>query len=133
GMATADNERFLRFWFEVDLQHIKFDCSSIADSVSSAKRWFPYNKGGDYRKWYGNNDYVVDWLDDGKGIKNNIDEKTGRIRSHNYNGECSFRYGITWSSISAGDISVRWVEQGFLFDSKGAKGFCSDRNPLAAI
>jgi type II restriction/modification system DNA methylase subunit YeeA len=128
GMATADNESFLRLWSEVDINKIGFSCSSIADA--SGYKWFPYNKGGDYRKWYGNNDYIVNWENDGFLIRNNKDPKTGRIRSHNYNGEFAFKKGITWSALSSSSISVRYVEEGFLFDSKGAKGFCENENEL---
>lgn len=116
GMATADNDRFLRYWHEIIFNRICF----TSDITS---KWFPYNKGGDFRKWYGNNEYVVNWENDGYEIKNNRDESTGRIRSHNYNGEYMFKKGITWSSISSGNISIRYSGEGFLFDSKGAKGF----------
>lgn len=133
GMATAGNDEFLRLWYEVSIDNIAFNCDSIQAAIDTRKRWFPYNKGGDYRKWYGNNDYVVDWENDGFRIKNNKDFLTGRVRSHNYNGEFAFKEGITWSSISAGDISIRWVEQGFLFDSKGAKGFAENEDKLFTI
>ncbi len=133
GMATAGNDDFLRMWYEVDIHNIGFNCSDSKQAEKSGKKWFPYNKGGDYRKWYGNNDYVVDWENDGYRIRNNKDLKTGRIRSHNYNGEFAFRNGLTWSSISAGDISIRWAEAGFLFDSKGAKGFSATDKELYAI
>lgn len=133
GMATAGNDDFLRMWYEVDFNRIGFDCNDSEEAAHSTKKWFPYNKGGDYRKWYGNNDYVVDWEDDGYRIRNNIDNKTGRARSHNYNGEYSFKEGLTWSSISSGDISIRWAEKGFLFDSKGAKGFATTEDENYAI
>ena len=131
GMATANNELFLRLWFELNYHRIAFNCRSSNDAIAQHIKWVPYNKGGGTRKWYGNNDYVVNWENDGELIKNNIDEKTGRIRSHNYNGEYGFREGVTWSAISSGNISVRYTESGFLFDSKGAKGFSdsSDRLP----
>ena len=134
GMATADNERFLRLWTEVDLNRISFSCQSIEESINDQVKWVPYNKGGTSRKWYGNNDYVVDWSNDGFEIKNNKDMRTGRIRSHNYNGEFSFLEGATWSAISSGDLCVRYCPPGFLFDSKGAKGFSrSTRNVLMWI
>lgn len=75
------------------------------------------------RDWYGNNDYVVNWSSDGNEIRNNRDLRTGRIRSHNYNGKYGFKEGLTWSAISSGNLSVRYCKAGFLFDSKGAKGF----------
>ena len=133
GMATAGNDRFLRNWFEIPINEILFNCNNSVEALQSGYKWFPYNKGGDYRKWYGNNELVVNWYNDGFEIRNNIDLETGRIRSHNYNGSFGFREGITWSSISAGDISVRYSDSGFLFDSKGAKGFCDDSQKLLFI
>lgn len=127
GMATADNERFLRLWYEVSSDDISFNCSSEQDAIKKDVKWVPYNKGGASRKWYGNNDYVVNWANDGYEIRNNKDPKTGRIRSHNYNGEYGFREGVTWSAISSDDLAVRYTKQGFLFDSKGAKGFARDK------
>ena len=123
GMATADNDRFLRLWHEVDHTKITFDCNSSEEAITRNVIWVPYNKGGTTRDWYGNNDYVVYWRDNGHEIKNNIDPLTGRVRSHNYNGEFGFKEGLTWSAISSGSISVRYCKEGFLFDSKGAKGF----------
>ena len=133
GMATANNNRFLRFWHEVSYGKITFDCKSENDSMQKKVKWVPYNKGGGSRDWYGNNEYVVDWYNNGYEIKNNKDMATGRIRSHNYNGEYGFREGLTWSAISSSDLSVRWCPSGFLFDSKGAKGFSKDKKDLYCI
>ena len=113
GMATADNDRFLRLWNEVNIDSIGFHIESTEEAVISQKKWFPYNKGGEYRKWYGNQNYIVNWENDGFEVKNNIDSKTGRIRSHNYNGEYAFRSGFTWTSLSISSISVRKSECGF--------------------
>ncbi|MBI9018591.1 MAG: BREX-1 system adenine-specific DNA-methyltransferase PglX [Phycisphaerae bacterium] len=123
GMATADNDQFLRVWSEVSLGRTRFQCACEADAASSGGTWFPYNKGGEFKKWYGNNDHVVEYGDNGCRIKNNKDPQTGRLRSHNYNGEFGFREGLTWSALSSGLFSIRYCPQGFLFDSKGAKGF----------
>lgn len=116
GMATADNERFLRNWHEVSVN--KISCFNEKTS-----KWYPYNKGGAFRRWYGNRDYIVNWENNGFEIRNNIDKETGRVRSHNYNGEYAFKECITWSALSSGDISIRYCEEGFLWDSKGACGF----------
>ena len=130
GMATADNDRFLRLWYEVDYSNIYFDAKNEIEALQSKKKWFPYNKGGEYRKWYGNNEYVVNWENNGYDIKNNIDAVTGRVRSHNYNGEFSFREGLTWSALSSNDFSIRYSKSGFLFDSKGAKGFPKNKDDI---
>ena len=116
GMATADNDRFLRLWPEISTK-------KFSKYNEFSDKWFPYNKGGIFRRWYGNREFVVDWENNGYAIKNNIDQKTGRIRSHNYNGEYAFRRCITWSALSSGNISLRYCEEGFLWDSKGACGF----------
>lgn len=120
GLSPADNERFLRLWQEVSKMEI-------------SKKWFPYTKGGDYRKWYGNNEYLVNWENDGFEIKNNIDTATGRIRSHNYNGEYAFKEGFTWTAISTYQASFRYVKGGFLFDSAGSMGFSFDNDNLKYI
>lgn len=130
GMATADNDSFLRLWHEVPYTNIGWGLSGENEAADSGLRWFPYNKGGEYRKWYGNNDYVVNWENNGQLIRNNKDPKTGRIRSHNYNGAFAFRQGITWSALSSSNISVRYCGNGFLFDSKGAKGFSNSEEDL---
>lgn len=83
-------------------------------------KWFPYNKGGDFRKWYGNDEYVVNWENDGQAIMNFKDEKTGRIRSHNYNLDYIFQEGITWTALSSGNFGARYSKQGKLADSKGS-------------
>lgn len=132
GMATANNNRFLRYWHELKFNSIGFGCPSEQESVNFPY-WFPYNKGGTYRKWYGNNEYCVEYAEKGLNIKNNIDLQTGRIRSHNYNGEYGFRQGLTWSAISSGDISIRYSPTGFLFDSKGAKGFTENYLEILAL
>ena len=123
GMATADNDRFLKYWNEINFNSIGFNFKTIDKANQSDKLWFPYNKGGEFRKWFGNNEYVVDWENDGYGIKNNIDKKTGRIRSHNYNGDFALKQGMTWAAISSSEISVRFSDYGYMFDSKGAMGF----------
>ena len=120
GLSPADNDRFLRLWPEV-----------VSEKWN--KKWFPYTKGGNYRKWYGNNDYMVNWENDGLEIRNNIDKSTGRIRSHNYNGEYAFKEGFTWTAISTSVTSFRYVEGGFLFDSAGSMGFAYSRENLKYI
>ena len=126
GMATGDNSRFLRLWHEVAWCRIGLLMDSSQAAQASSCRWFPYTKGGGFRRWYGNNDYVVNWEDDGRAVRGLRDEETGRVRSHNYNGEFGFRKGITWSALGSGEISVRYSDSGFLFDSKGSKAFADD-------
>ena len=118
GLITGDNNRFLRLWHEVDIRRIGFGMKTIEESVASRCKWFPYQKGGDFRKWYGNLDYVVDWENDGFLMKNDNFDK-GRVRSHNYNGDYSFIPCITWTSVTTGTFACRYASEGFLFDAAG--------------
>ena len=122
GLATADNERFLRLWHEVDIQKIGFGISSCDEAAASGKKFFPYNKGGAFRRWYGNRDYVVNWENDGYEIKNFKDDK-GKVRSRPQNLQYYFKPAITWSDVTSGSFSGRYAEQGFMFDIKGSSGF----------
>lgn len=119
GMATADNGRFLRYWQEVSVDNIGFSCATAEYAKVTGCKWFPYNKGGVYRKWYGNNEYVVNWKNDGMEIKNFAGSV---IRNPSY----YFREGLTWGSLSAGPVSFRYSPEGFLFDSKGPVCFAKD-------
>lgn len=115
GLATADNDRFLRHWFEVAYQTIKFDAKSIDESISSNKKWFPYNKGGSYRKWYGNYDYVINWHNNGEEVRN-FKFPNGKQRSVVRNPNYYFREAITWSAITSGEASFRVQRAGLIFD-----------------
>lgn len=122
GLATANNNRFLRKWYEVSLNTIKFDAHSIEESVESKRKWFPYNKGGAYRKWYGNYDYVVNWENNGYEIRNFVDNK-GKIRSRPQNTDFYFREAITWSDVNSGHFSLRLRCAGSIHDVKGMSAF----------
>ena len=126
GMTTANNDLFLRFWFEVAYSDIYFSAKSNDDARNSNRKWFPYVKGGDYRRWFGNNEMVVNWENDGEAIRNNVDKRTGRVRSHNYNGAYGFRRGLSWPSMGSGSFFARYREEGFLFDTKAPSGFVDD-------
>ena len=132
GLATADNNRFLRQWFEVAYSSIKFDARSIEESISSRKKWFPYNKGGAYRKWYGNYDYIVNWENDGYEIKN-FKDSNGKVRSRPQNTDYYFREAITWSLITSGGFSTRYREPGSIHDVSGMSAFSNDHNQLMRI
>ncbi|MEZ6993946.1 MULTISPECIES: BREX-1 system adenine-specific DNA-methyltransferase PglX [unclassified Aeromonas] len=123
GLTTGCNDLFLRQWFEVSISTIGFYIKDEDEAKTSRKRYFPCVKGGDFRRWYGNFDYIVNWFDDGVELKAFKDPNTGRVRSHNYNGEFSFRSGFSWSAISSGSFAVRNVPTGFMFDTKGPMGF----------
>lgn len=127
GLATADNNRFLRLWFEPKLSNIGFGFGNCEEALRSGLKWFPYNKGGSFRRWYGNRDYVVNWENDGEEIKNFRDEN-GKVRSRPQNLAYYFKPAITWSDITSATFSGRYSEQGFIFDIKGSSGFPSEEN-----
>ena len=132
GMATSDNNRFLRFWNEVSISNIGFNYKSRDEAKESKLRWFPYNKGGAYRKWYGNNENVVDWSNDGYAIINSVDEN-GKQLSRPQNVQFFFNKSISWSKISSSDLSMRFFDNGFLFDVAGCSIFTKDENILKYV
>ena len=122
GLATGENNRFLRLWFECATRNICFAARSISDSVESKAKWFPYNKGGDFRKWYGNNDYVVNWENDGYEIRHFYDEN-GKLRSRPQNTEAYFQESVTWSKIATDTLAFRYKPYGHIFDVAGTSFF----------
>lgn len=126
GLATGCNDIFLRYWDEVDCHKINFAAISIKNAVESAKKWFPYNKGGDYRKWYGNNEFIVNWEHDGNLIRNFKNEQ-GKLRSRPQNTDYYFKESFSWSLITSGGISFRYKPNGFIFDVAGMSCF-TDKN-----
>lgn len=130
GLITGDNEKFLRRWYEVSLVEIEHNAKS---TYPSPCRWFPYVKGGEYRRWAGNYEFVVNWYRDGAEVKRNIDVISGRVRAHNFNGDYAFREGFTWSGISSNGFAVRQVPPGFMFDTKGPMGFAVNPEELLVL
>ena len=127
GLATADNNRFLREWYEVCNNKINFHADSLNNAKNSKCKWFPYNKGGEFRKWYGNNDYIVNWENDGFEIKNFYDNK-GKLRSRPQNTAYYFRECFSWSLVSSGTAAFRHKPSGHIFDVAGMSCFCSDKH-----
>jgi len=132
GMATADNDYFLKYWYEISVDKIGVEIESREKAALSKKKWFPYNKGGEYRKWYGNRLYVVNWENDGYEIRN-FKDANGRVRSHNYNLDYIFKQGIGWSSITSGPFNSRYIPNGTLSDSKGPTFYCNNNEMLKYI
>lgn len=121
GMATSDNDRFLRYWFEVSHGKSCFSCASLDESEVREEKWYAYNKGGSFRRWYGNNEYLVNWYKNGEELKEFVEELNklrpgGRLKNQEY----YFMENITYSALSSGDFSARYNPQGFLFDTKGS-------------
>ena len=129
GLATANNNRFLRIWYETNIKDIGFEFNSREESEKSKLKWFPYNKGGEFRKWFGNNDLVVNWENDGYQIRNFKDEK-GKLKSRPQNMDYFFKKGITWSDVTISKFSCRMNGEGFVFDSSGPTAFLKDESNM---
>ena len=126
GMATTNNDLFVRLWSEVSLDTLNLNASSEDDAEASGKKWFPYNKGGDYRKWFGNNDHVVNFENRGKTICDYIDATPGvTVKSNGrvINREKYFKLGIVYSLFGLENFGVRYKDQGFVFDVSGSSIF----------
>lgn len=123
GLQTGDNNRFLRLWNEVNYNKIGYNMSNSQEALESKKKWFPYNKGGEFRKWYGNQEHLVNWENDGYEIKNFYDEK-GKLRSRPQNTEYYFKESISWGLItpSSGN-AFRYFPKGFIYDVAGMSYF----------
>ena len=136
GMATTNNNYFLRFWHEIKYLKIYFNAENQEDAVKSEAKWFPYNKGGECRKWYGNNEYVVNFENNGKTICDYIDNSsTSRVGSNGrvINRDKYFKLCITWSALSSAKISLRMNDTGFIFNTNGASIFSNDENSLIEL
>lgn len=139
GMATTDNNQFLRLWYEVSYRRIGFGCESSDAAKGTGKKWFPYNKGGSFRKWYGNLEYVVNYENDGDELKSVVKEK---YREKDYaqgfsdekwdklievwvlkNQHSYFLPSLTWSFVSSSAFGVRRSDAGFIFDVGGSSAF----------
>jgi len=118
GMSTSDNDRFMRQWFEVSYTNLNASSGSAVEALKSKKKWFPFCKGGSYRRWYGNADYVVNWKNNGKEIKDEANKKypylKGSLGFVIGAEEYYFREAITWSSISSSSACFRSLPKGFI-------------------
>jgi len=119
GMATADNNRFVRKWYETEISKISFNQGLYF-------KWYPYNNGGGYRKWYGYNTDVVNWENEGKEIKSFSNAYVRNERDY-------FKQGITWNAITSSDVSVRFFGEGFIFSNAGMAIFSNETNLIHLI
>jgi len=129
GLATGDNARFVRLWFEVDPNQIARDCANRGQAAACGKRWFPYNKGGGFRRWWGNDLYVVDFEKDGQAIRRQF-SPNGRPRARVQNADYYFRAGVTYSFVGSKNFSARITPAGAIFDVGGSTAFPQDGNLL---
>ena len=129
GMATTNNDLFLRLWSEVSFKKMGLGCTSQEEALETKKKWFPVTKGGAFRRWYGNFDYVVNYENSGKTICDYIDTTPGvKVKSNGrvINRDLYFHKGMTWSTIASGPFGMRYVPNGFIFETKGSMCFTSD-------
>ncbi|EOW6735127.1 BREX-1 system adenine-specific DNA-methyltransferase PglX [Cronobacter dublinensis] len=119
GLITSDNDRFLRYWHEISFNTIGFSIDSRSAAKLSQKKWFPFNKGGGARKWFGNNDYVINWYNDGEEIISYNKELYGSASRQIQNTDCYFKPAITWTVISQAEPTFRECGTGYIFGSKG--------------
>lgn len=122
GMITGNNNVFVRLWFEISRKKFSTICKSIEESVSSKAKWFPYQKGGTYRKWAGNDEYCVNYENNGWLLKNTKDSK-GKVPAHAFNEEYIFTPNVNWSAISSTGFATRITLYGKLFDASGSAAF----------
>lgn len=126
GIKTADKDRFLRFWFEID------NSKMPTTNNATINKWFPCNKGGSFRKWYGNNEYVVNWENNGFEICNFRDEN-GKLKSRPQNLQYMLREGITYTNISISSFGARYSPKGFIYDAAGSGIFCDNPDKLKFV
>lgn len=126
GMTTTDNTRFLRLWEEVNCQKIGFGYGNIADTQDMKYKWFPFCKGGDFRRWAGNESFVVNWFNNGEEIRVAAEGATG---GRLVNIDCALRECLVWTKISSANISLRMKKQGIFF-SDAAPGVFANRETL---
>ncbi|NUG82647.1 SAM-dependent methyltransferase, partial [Acinetobacter bereziniae] len=107
GLQTGDNTLFLRYWNEVNVGNIGFNISDRNEAVKSKKKWFPFNKGGEFCKWYGNQDYIVNWYKDGEEVRGNVN-KDGKTSSRPQNTNYYFQGSVSWSKITSSYFSMRY-------------------------
>lgn len=133
GLSTSDNERFLRLWQEVQYGNISFAYKSCEETLDGLYKWVPHNKGGSFRRWYGNRDYVVNWKNDGEEIKiavvnNPSDPDTTSWSRRIFNWNYFFKEGISWSDVATGKLACRWIPAGVIFNATGPTYFTIEKN-----
>jgi SAM-dependent methyltransferase len=127
GLATADNDRFLRLWWEIDQENFGRGFSSRESANASKLKWFPLNKGGGFRKWYGNQDWVIDWKNDGKDLF------ALRPKSVIRSPDKYFQSSLSWSRVTISSPSFRFYPEGFIFDAAGPAIFLKDKDLFSIV
>lgn len=129
GLITGDNDHYIRLWHEVSIGKIGLGYSRDK-AKASGKKWFPQSKGGEFRKWFGNNTTVVDWENDGYELQTRMHSSGTRVLAHNFNLDKIYLSGITWTKIASGSFAARMQPEGFLFNDASANAFPINQNLL---
>lgn len=130
GLGTSDNNRFLRLWSEVTWDNIGFGVLNVNETKERSEKWYPYIKGGTYRKWYPNKEYVVNYKNDGCDIKTAVMSKYTYLNNPDFvvkNTSTYFHEGITWSDVATGKFGGRWVDNGYIYADAGPMYFPNDK------
>ena len=122
GLATGNNDIFQRLWHEVEFNKIGFDYKDVSETKINIHKWFPCNSGGEYRKWSTNNQYIVDWENNGERIKEYRND-SGKLAGRPQNTQFYFKRGITWNKLSNANFSVKLKQEGFIFDDTSRSAF----------
>ncbi|GEK91227.1 BREX-1 system adenine-specific DNA-methyltransferase PglX [Alkalibacterium kapii] len=126
GLQTGDNNKFLRMWYEINKNKMAINNQIDFSDYINQYKWYPHRKGGPFRKWYGNIEYVVDWENEGHKIKH-FKDATGRLRSRPQNIKFYFKESISWSDVSSGNFSARYGDKGFIFDTSSPSYFTDNQ------
>ena len=127
GLSTADNDKFLRLWHEVNINQIGFGMRNREQAKKSLKKWFPHNKGGEFRKWYGNNQWVINWENDGQDLE--AFKPKSVIRNPNY----YFKPAVTWSDVTSSANGFRYCSEGFIPNTIAPVVYTNSLNDSAHI
>ncbi|MGO7450548.1 BREX-1 system adenine-specific DNA-methyltransferase PglX [Rhizobium ruizarguesonis] len=123
GLTTGKNEDYVRYSYEVSRANVCRSAPTRQAAINSGAKWFPYNKGGEKRKWFGNDEFIVNWENDGEKLQTQKHPSGERIWAHNFNLDFIFRPSISWSDITTKGLSARLFPEGFIFDASGLSAF----------
>ncbi|MGY0497653.1 BREX-1 system adenine-specific DNA-methyltransferase PglX [Nocardia sp. FBN12] len=134
GLTTGDNARHLRSWWEVSMSRSEFTCASRSEARERGGRWFPHKKGGEFRRWYGNQQFVINWAQDGAEIKSEVIEQYGGSYTKSIRSEDRyFKSSLSWGRVTSGEFSIRWYPEGQLFDSTAPSLFAPESDMIQLL
>lgn len=131
GLITGDNDAYMRFWYEPGISNVSFSTENCNETETNGVRWYPYAKGGGFRRWYGFNEYVVDWENNGFALRNFKDDK-GKLRSRPQNIDTYFQRGLTWSALTTYKLSLRTMDHS-IYGGGGAAMFVNHEDELYVL